>query len=218
MVCNKKTNRCKGVHQCCHNNLLELLDFTVGLFEKHNIRYWLAYGTLLGAVRNKQIIPWDEDIDIGVMLGDTPRILPLTLEFFRAGYPIKVSVLNDGRVCAISVYYSLINELHIDISPYVTFRKGRSIKGVAFPGCTTLVKNILVANLITIELNGKMYKAPRNPEHILEGFYGTDWQRPKAKTWIKQRALEDPDIDPSVIDAIEHAGEYKFEPGRSVKE
>ena len=42
------------------------LEETIGILEKNNIPYWLCHGTLLGIVRDNELIPWDTDIDIGV--------------------------------------------------------------------------------------------------------------------------------------------------------
>ncbi len=49
--------------QQCDAALLNILD---KIFRKHNLTYWLDFGTLLGARRHKGIIPWDDDTDISM--------------------------------------------------------------------------------------------------------------------------------------------------------
>ncbi|MCQ2977966.1 MAG: LicD family protein [archaeon] len=48
----------------------ETLEFIDNVCEKHGLEYWLDYGTLLGAVRHGDFIPWDDDLDICMMRGD----------------------------------------------------------------------------------------------------------------------------------------------------
>jgi len=52
---------------------LELID----LFDAEGFPFWADGGTMLGALRHKGIIPWDKDIDIGLLAADLPRLVDL---------------------------------------------------------------------------------------------------------------------------------------------
>lgn len=60
--------------------LVEMLSDVSNYFEQNNIKYYLAFGTLLGAVRHKGFIPWDDDIDLLVPREDFIRLIHLLEE------------------------------------------------------------------------------------------------------------------------------------------
>lgn len=61
---------------------MEVLQKVAEICDRHNIVWYAAYGTLLGAIRHEGFVPWDDDIDIWVKRNDYNRlinILPVEL-------------------------------------------------------------------------------------------------------------------------------------------
>ena len=58
----------------CQLKQVELLKQLDRICRKYQLDYWIDSGTLLGTVRHKGFIPWDDDID-AAMLSKAPRFL-----------------------------------------------------------------------------------------------------------------------------------------------
>jgi lipopolysaccharide cholinephosphotransferase len=69
-------------------HILKVFKFTVDFLERHNLRYIACGGTVLGAVRHKNFIPWDDDIDIYLPRADYERLLDLKDEMRKEGFDV----------------------------------------------------------------------------------------------------------------------------------
>ena len=56
---------------------LTLLESYIDLCKRHNLRYYALGGTLLGAIRHKGFIPWDDDMDLGMPRKDYEKFLSI---------------------------------------------------------------------------------------------------------------------------------------------
>ncbi len=85
---------------------LGILKRITAVCEREGFRYTLAYGTLIGAIRHKGFIPWDDDIDIQMSRPDYERFLQYMTEHpldglkvfnhkYVKGYPLGISRVAD---------------------------------------------------------------------------------------------------------------------------
>ena len=54
---------------------LEIMDYIDKICKKYDIKYYIFWGSLLGAIRHKGFIPWDDDIDIAMLPDDYKKFL-----------------------------------------------------------------------------------------------------------------------------------------------
>lgn len=67
----------------------EILDVIHQVCTEHGLRYSLAYGTLIGAVRHKGFIPWDDDIDLMMPREDYEKLLVIWNQSAPKGYILQ---------------------------------------------------------------------------------------------------------------------------------
>lgn len=71
--------------------MLEILIEVSTICDRHSIPYWIAHGTLLGAVRHGGFIPWDDDLDIEIRLEDCEKLITV----LNAELPSSMVLQND---------------------------------------------------------------------------------------------------------------------------
>ena len=114
--------------------MLKLLKAFHAICERNSLRYWLDAGTLLGAVRHKGFIPWDDDLDVMMPNEDylkfieiAQRDLPFDM-FFQTpetdpGYSAPWVRMRDRYSHIdndVSFLFSYSHAIYIDIFPAIT--------------------------------------------------------------------------------------------------
>ena len=107
---------------------IDILDYISELCDQNGLRYYLMAGTLIGAVRHKGFIPWDDDIDIGMPRPDYNKLKEilkddlhenrfklLTYEYGNTDYNFMKVV--DDRTILYEKYINTPTGVWVDVFP-----------------------------------------------------------------------------------------------------
>jgi hypothetical protein len=157
---------------CCTRHLRELLIYTDRLLTRHGITHWLDWGPLLGAVRDGGLIPWDFDVDFGVLLEDRARIAALRAEIASSGY-----VLNMREDHIWRIHFSPTNHLHADLFPW--HAEGDHLEMDGPWADDGFFPPRWLTQLAPVRLFGHEFLAPApHAEFLAECRYGADFRTP----------------------------------------
>ncbi|NXX80978.1 FKRP protein, partial [Urocolius indicus] len=188
--CGKDTPRCFGtIHSqtpeyllrdlwtppCCLKALRETAKHVVEVLEEAGVRYWLEGGSLLGAVRSGDIIPWDYDVDLGFYREDLVKCSWLVAAAAgRAGEDPKGFYWEkapEGEFYR--VHFSRWNRLHVDLWPFYPRAGGVMTKDtwLGHPQDVEFPESFLQP-LVPLEFGGFMAMAPNDARGFLELKFG----------------------------------------------
>lgn len=183
LVWNYKINKkIKKLHDIGYDILEELGDLT----SKNNIMGFCTYGTLLGAVRDKALIPHDYDIDYGIVDQNGFTFEKLEKILIKNGYRKKREFIFQNKI----VEQTYIKDnLDIDFFLYIPSKNSTVTYGFIkdndkdYPSAHHFNVSYFclnnIENTIKIKLkNNKEVIIPENYEEIIVKNYGENWRIP----------------------------------------
>lgn len=136
--------------------LLETMIYFHEFCESNNLKYYIVGGTLIGAIRHKGFIPWDDDIDIVMPRKDYEKLISIKnninkkfeLNFFNESnlnYIYPFIKLSNNKLIVEENFYKPFNiGIWIDIFPLDYIFENRYLKKIQFFIINNILRKILI--------------------------------------------------------------------------
>ena len=153
--------------------------------EKYDIPGFLAFGSLLGFVRDGRFMPHDDDIDIGVLPGGPSSVELLRLLVEQEGYKFEYAFKFRGRLVEFKVSY-----MGVPVDFFCYERQGEDFFCNCFyyfPEChypsanansVWRIHQYNTKSLTTMRVFDIDFPIPVDHEKVLERLYGETWRAP----------------------------------------
>lgn len=127
------------------NKMIELLQYIMKLCGENDLRFWCGGGSMLGAIRHKGFVPWDDDIDIFMPRPDYERLYRIWDEvgdksryaLFRSNkdYNMHTANMHLVDINTTLIHKHFVNEdipmgVYIDIAPFDACPNSRILRGI----------------------------------------------------------------------------------------
>lgn len=93
---------------------LEVLREISQVCERHGLQWYAAYGTLLGAIRHKGFVPWDDDMDIWMKREDYNKFMEVAPKELPKGFVVRSPQTDGGYT---QFHSCIFNAITISVSP-----------------------------------------------------------------------------------------------------
>lgn len=85
-----------------HHVQLEILSDFIHVCEKYDLTYFVVYGTAIGAVRHGGFIPWDDDIDVGMLREDYNKFFEVFQKELGGKYNLLTPEIDGRYACTVT--------------------------------------------------------------------------------------------------------------------
>lgn len=168
--------------QKCGYSIIERIDSAL---TSHHAQYFIDCGTLLGMFRDKRLIPYDKDMDLGIWFDESFNLDKLDLVMKQAGFKKERAFVFQNEVREITYVKGL---LHIDFFVhrevgneswiYLFYRNAQKKYPSSREYSVLVQKRAHITGIKRLTIDGISMNIPENTEEYLASTYSESWRVP----------------------------------------